>query len=152
MIKCGDSQRKESASWAVMCDRRYQRTGAGSTATDSHHSKWSCESCSADMGHWRLKMCRFITSVCVRTRVSFRFFVCELFMCLSACIHSIWFLEEQCWLPRWSWAARTRVVVLRQRAGNLNLHIPCLQLPDVLPQEPGLLLPVLRFVPRPAGR
>lgn len=29
-------ERKESASWAVMCDRRYQRTGAGSTIIDSH--------------------------------------------------------------------------------------------------------------------
>lgn len=115
-----------------------------------HLSKWSCESCSADMGQWR-EMCRFITSVCVCASASFRgFFVCELFMCLSTCIHSIWFLGVQCWLPRWSWAARTKVVVLRQRAGNLNLHIPCLQLPDVLPQEPGLPLHLLRFVPHPA--
>ncbi len=35
---CRDQKRKESASWAVMCDRRYQRTGAGSTVTDSHHT------------------------------------------------------------------------------------------------------------------
>ena len=37
---CRDWRRKESASWAVMCDRRYQRTGAGSTVTDSHHTSW----------------------------------------------------------------------------------------------------------------
>ena len=35
---CRDQERKESASWAVMCDRRYQRIGAGSTVTDSHHT------------------------------------------------------------------------------------------------------------------
>ena len=35
---CRDQKRKESASWATMCDRRYQRTGAGSSVTDSHHT------------------------------------------------------------------------------------------------------------------
>lgn len=43
---------------------------------------------------------------------------------------------------------RTRVDVLEQRAGNLNLHTLWLQLPDLLPQEPRLLLHAL--FPHPA--
>lgn len=150
---CRDWRRKESASCAVMCDRRYQRTGAGSTVTDSHHTSWhqpgSCVQQIWVSGGWR---CVGSSPPCVCTSFSCFFFVCVcvcLFMCLSACVCTIWFLKAKRWLPRWSWAARTRVV-LRQRAGNLNLHNPCLQLPDLLPQEPGLVLHALHFFPHPA--
>lgn len=145
MMKCVETRRERKVlpgQWCVTGDIRELVQGQPSlTATtplDIHPRPR--ELCSADMGQWRLEMCVFITPVCVW--LSFRSFVCvcvcELLMCLSACIHTIWFLEEQ--LPRWSCAARRRVGVFRQRAGNLNLHTPCLQLPDLLPQEPGLLL------------
>lgn len=137
-----------------MCDRRYQRTGAGSTVTDSHHTSWhqpgSCVQQIWVSGGWR---CVGSSPQCVCTSFSWFFLcvcVCELFMCLSACVCTIWFLKAKRWLPRWSWAVTTRVVVLRQRAGNLNLYNPCLQLLDLLPQEPGLVLHALHFFPHPA--
>lgn len=80
---------------------------------------------------------------------AFFFSLCLNSFCISpASIRTTWFLMEQRRPPRWSQATRTRVDVLGQRAGNLNLHTPCLQLPDLLLQEPGLLLHAL--FPHPA--
>lgn len=151
-----------------MCDRRYKRSGAGSTITDSHHTSWhgrgSCAQQTRVSGGWRCVgsspqcVCACV-GVCVRvcmrpSRIGqFSFLlVCvrasELSLCLLASIPTTWFLAEQRWPPRWSPATRTRVDVLGQRAGNLNLHTPWLQLPDLLPQEPRLLLHAL--FPHPA--
>lgn len=58
------------------------------------------------------------------------------------------------WSPRelrmWSWAEKTTVVAHGQQAGNLNLNTHRMQLPDLLPQAPGLRLHAGYFVPHPA--
>lgn len=153
-MKCVENRRERKVlrvQWCVTEDIKELVQGQPSlTATtppDIHPRLW--ELCSADMGQWRLEMCGFITSVCVCVWSSFSF--CVRILDASLCL----FLYLIPWgaaarLRRWSRAAGRRVCVFRQWTGNLNLHTPCLQLPALLPQDPGLLLHALRFVPHPA--
>lgn len=149
---CGGRRERKAlpGQWCVTGDIRELVQGQPlltvTTPPDIHPRPW--ELWSAHMGQWRLEIHGFITQRVCDHQLAF---VCvSSFIFVFACAHAIWFLQEQHGLPRWSRVMRRRVDAFRQWAGNLNLHTPCLQLLGLLPQEPGLLLHALCFVPHPA--